>query len=1366
MPPPKEITLHNIISQKDVLSGPEIDASKENLLFKLSLYHSFAPTLTINNYNYWIDNILPQQFNEELLTKKGKKIKIISATYDFPKVFPQLNKITVERTFPRLAREFGTSYAGRIYIFYEEDDDPGNIHKACIGEIPVMLGSNRCYLSYPPDGISIDEWKSLLSECPNDPLTYFINKGAEKLLINQEKMRRCQYFTLLSTGKQQNLMTHITCLNKVKTSVVKISTSKEGIHNVIISHPQRGNFTSYQLYQIVYCLYFHQFKTNENVSIDFNEFNDLLYSLASPDERDRIKIAMLPTIFSLREYTDDDGNIQYRSIKESLVNRFKMSIEEIITLVFKDLFDPCDNVSDKISNLLIALLQHLRSYINIREKDDRDVWGSKMIHDPSGLIEQALYQTWEECKLSSDGHFDPNNKFGFITKRFQDSFANNQWGTSKAAGKKENIADALKRNTILGMISQINKINTRVDRRAKNPRIRALNPTQGGLICIAETPEGSNCGLIKHYASIANISKLRIFEKGRNEIISSIKKKNKLLSKEKTDQFEYEFNVFFITDKRDKSPSIDDKTRRSVYKYTNINIVEFLKKKFTVYKYSTSSSTTSENLNIYIDIKEKKRYHEFFDELKQDPYEFFVRKRSDGNTDDDDTFGLQYSPQKSAEKSTEKNAEKTAEKYIYMFTVNGNVFFEKTKFLPKPLWCSEKLATYLKNLRRIGKLPRDSLILLNKIDHKIEYCDDSGRVSAMLLTFDSDGDLVIDKKNLWYLLHKPMNTEELQELYGLSSDIIEKLFQEGAIELIDAREKENIFVSTSIHKARKISRIRHLLNENVDDDLINGIQYDRRSADYLMANIVRNLNLFPDTKADPTYNQQMTYDELLNIFIELQDEEIRNIIKIHLNVRFKYTHSLIDPNALFSVSTTMIPRCNDMQGPRITYQGSMNGQALCDFHTQSDSTVYTSYKLSLSTKRSSFESLAAEAIGLTYMPNTENPVVAVLADPNNFEDAVIWNEEYLKRNNLFYEKVMTVKTSEVTTSNYQEICKKPSEDEKYRHLDKNGLPRLGSVIKQGDCVIGKVRINTDSPIEQKASIFSEFGMEGVVCKVRVTYNEEAKESKKMIAVKIRYRRVCIVGDKGAFRYSQKGTGGAIYPQSRMPVIVGGPNNGVTPDLIINPMFLPTRMTIGMPKEFKINKAAVYSVERYNCISFENLDMQHVEKILSSFGMDKHGDEIMRHPNGEIMMDSTTGYPMKVFIGPCSYQMLAHHVLDKIQYRSTGGVDMKTQQSVRGRGRHGGTKVGEMERDTMISHGTSDTLWERLCFSADKYSITYCKNCNNLSTSAQAIKSNKCAICNTAGQIGVVVQSRIFKLFIHLLQGACINVGVETRLKAK
>ena len=165
---------------------------------------------------------------------------------------------------------------------------------------------------------------------------------------------------------------------------------------------------------------------------------------------------------------------------------------------------------------------------------------------------------------------------------------------------------------------------------------------------------------------------------------------------------------------------------------------------------------------------------------------------------------------------------------------------------------------------------------------------------------------------------------------------------------------------------------------------------------------------------------------------------------------------------------------------------------------------------------------------------------------------------------------------------------------------------------------------------------------------------------------MRTERIPIIGDKFASRCAQKGTVGMIFPQEHMPFNA----DGISPDIVMNPHAIPSRMTIGQLMECILGKASAILGGYSDCTPFNKVPYDKICDILEANGMNYTGDEIL--------YSGITGQQMdvKLFFGPTYYQRLKHMVSDKMHSRASGPVVQLTRQPAEGRSRDGGLRVGE------------------------------------------------------------------------------------------
>lgn len=205
-----------------------------------------------------------------------------------------------------------------------------------------------------------------------------------------------------------------------------------------------------------------------------------------------------------------------------------------------------------------------------------------------------------------------------------------------------------------------------------------------------------------------------------------------------------------------------------------------------------------------------------------------------------------------------------------------------------------------------------------------------------------------------------------------------------------------------------------------------------------------------------------------------------------------------------------------------------------------------------------------------------------------------------------------------------------------------------------------------------------------------------------------------VGDKFSSRHGQKGTLPLHIRSHDLPFST---RSGITPDVIINPHAFPSRMTVGMVLEMMAAKVGAVEGRFMDNSAWNTVDDKprvaaDIGEALAQIGYNRHGREHL--------IDGISGEEMEadVFMGISGYQRLRHMVNDKWQARArtdahTFRAVTRTGQPVKGRKRHGGVRVGEMERDGLLSHGISEVVLDRLLHVSDKTKAFVCPNCGSL-----------------------------------------------------
>lgn len=430
-----------------------------------------------------------------------------------------------------------------------------------------------------------------------------------------------------------------------------------------------------------------------------------------------------------------------------------------------------------------------------------------------------------------------------------------------------------------------------------------------------------------------------------------------------------------------------------------------------------------------------------------------------------------------------------------------------------------------------------------------------------------------------------------------------------------------------------------------------------------------------------------------------------------------FTHAEIHESLIFGMMCNLINFPENNPATRNSFSCGQSKQAVSIYHTN--------YQVRMDKSAVVLNNGQVPLVKTRYMEYFnheenvygENCVVAIMSYTGyNVEDAVLVNEGALKRGLFQTTYYTTYETHEERTKTddqvneviFSNIENTPNvvgikSDCYYDKLDNNGLIKEGTKVNDKTVLIGMTSSSTGITQRQDASKTPKKGQLGIVDKSFIT---EGEEGKRIAKVRVREIRIPTMGDKMASRAGQKGTVGLVIPESDMPFT----RSGIRPDIIINPHALPTRMTIGHLVEAITGKVAAAYGGFADCTAFSN-DASKIKsygQLLTREGFHSSGNEIL--------YNGMTGEQIQseIFIGPTFYMRLKHMVKDKINYRARGPRSVLTRQTVGGRANDGGLRIGEMERDSIISHGATNFLTESMMERGDEYYMAICNKTGMIS----------------------------------------------------
>lgn len=445
-------------------------------------------------------------------------------------------------------------------------------------------------------------------------------------------------------------------------------------------------------------------------------------------------------------------------------------------------------------------------------------------------------------------------------------------------------------------------------------------------------------------------------------------------------------------------------------------------------------------------------------------------------------------------------------------------------------------------------------------------------------------------------------------------------------------------------------------------------------------------------------------------FVEYLDPSEKNTMEKDISETLdgegKYAE--IHPCTLFGIPASLIPFANHNQTARNVFASSMIKQAMQLVESPS---LYHEGKYLVYGQKPLVNTITSDIFGLNENPNGINLIVCVLSYTGyNMEDAIIVNKNSVD-NGLFLSMVRNVYNiaidGDIVYDNDEVLL---LEGELEKKISKIKLPERQTNFNG-------VQITRPSVVDSP--------MEDVEGRFFMKHDE--------------YRELSI-GDKMASRNAQKGVVGRIMPAEDMPFT----EDGIKPDIIFNPHGIPSRMTMGQLLEGVIGTQCAINGTFFDGTSFNpNLD---IDEILE-----------MEIKNSGLLYSGISGEVMEEFhsLGTIYYMPLKHQAKDKVYIRWVGPNELFSRQPVAGKKKGGGLKFGEMEMDSLVSHGAANSAMDTLRQS-DMCDIPICKGCG-LTPMAEKV----CPVCKMEDVVDVEMPYS-FKVFSDLAK--CTNMLTQVELE--
>ncbi len=518
-----------------------------------------------------------------------------------------------------------------------------------------------------------------------------------------------------------------------------------------------------------------------------------------------------------------------------------------------------------------------------------------------------------------------------------------------------------------------------------------------------------------------------------------------------------------------------------------------------------------------------------------------------------------------------------------------------------------------------------------------------------------------------------------------------------------------------------------------------------------------------DELADKFISGEINWDALIKQgvieYLDAAEEENSLIALDEKELTKEYTHLEIDPAAIFGVTVSLVTYPNFSPTPRILIGQKTQQQGLGFYALNYDVRFDTNTNVLHYPQKPIVRSFMHDVLGDDRVSG-QNLVIAVMNyDGYNMRDAVMFNRQSFERGSgrCTHFRPYVAERLRYAGAQMDEI-KIPEKDiqgytteEDYRFLEEEGIISPEVEVKGGEVLIGRTSpprflgkieaFSTAANTRKDNSVRLRANENGIVSDVIIT---ESQDGNMLVKAKVREDRKPEIGDKYSTRYGQKGVIGRIVDSQDMPFTA----SGIIPDILFSPNGLFRRMTMNQLLEALGGKVGAMAGRYINGTSFNSENPEELRKELLKLGFREDGTETM--------YDGRTGsmFTVRIFVGNIYYFRLHHQVADKMQVRSRGPIQLLTRQPTEGKVKEGGTRMGEMEKEALVGHGTSLLIKER--FDSDKTQCYICERCGDVAMFDHYKNKAVCINCEGKSKVSPIDMSYAFKLLLDELKSMCIK----------
>jgi DNA-directed RNA polymerase beta subunit len=706
---------------------------------------------------------------------------------------------------------------------------------------------------------------------------------------------------------------------------------------------------------------------------------------------------------------------------------------------------------------------------------------------------------------------------------------------------------------------------------------------------------------------------------------------------------------------------------------------------------------------------------------------------------------------------------------------------------------------FLRDKKRNLEIPYQTSIFLDEHEYLLVHTDE-GRLLRPVFVVEKLEDRLVPKA------YKLVTMNGLEQTYldflnSLSppTRVREEALKNGVIEYIDAKEQNRARIALNKKEIDEYSKDIERLKKFIEEK-----QNEKNTYLDLLRNKIYNIEIYDKNLKDVKFGKTLVENErnvensaVWNIFFDSAgyikniETDIRNIVtmsietvdrqkkrgkklsdvsnenylkllvidselkklkqlnnaissmeyELEVQSKSEYDFMEIHPCALHGPILNITPYLGFQQGPRQSFQYKMAQQGMDMAFTNYQNHFQDNAKILQNPTRPLVITHSDSALYTDAFPNTVTVQMAQYPiSGSTIEDSFGIALDSRHKFDIVHQFVIE-KTFKPNIETLKKPIPRENEDiSRYQFLTKDGLPMLGAPMQTGDVIIGismKDKNRTTGQEETRnTSMVLESGQYGTVSAVYVS-----NSSPLHVRVILHRYRTIQIPDKLSSRFSQKGTCGYFFRNSMLPF---NSQNGMISEMYVNPHSVPNRMTGGYIIEPLASTEVALTGIRMNAAPYTPSYLDQTIENLSNLLVN---DESLDPTGYSKLTLPFTGLETKygVFSGPIAIQPLNHLGPEKLQIRGLSNIK-KVYDKQAPKGKFGGRKVGEMERNALAGWGVSNILNQLMIEYADGCQMPFCETCGNIChidvdarstfsniTQKDAISSVVCVNCDTKDQ---------------------------------